>query len=615
MNSLYYNIYNNIYGKQVNESILDASAGNTASVLKLGSIKMYVPSLDKIVDIELKPIVNAVNNALGDISYKYEFMYDYIKNSRPQYVLSSPSDPRTVHKTMAVDDNGNLWMNVHFIYNDLNCDSKKIFGILFHELMHNFLDHIERSKKVFSMDARKKLYDINPTLLTHETIKQNLCADYEVNCNMVADGVVSADFWKEFGGFFDEKYFGKMWEEIYYTDGDKIIKDYLSKGSKLPPEYFEILAIILKALKVLYNPKSTDRDKDIAKKELEDALERLLGLRKKESGNIILDALKRLQKKKLKEIGEIGPYLKNVIDDLSISPRSMSDDDLNKFISDVETLKNELVKYADEVFDMFHISTPIFEKDAKECMDLLATTIKRIKEERLSEEKELKISKEVVYKIDRLIADKLKKKELDKKRDEEMKKTIEDKLKTHLLKKYNDLLIKFLSIPEEMGRYSDTTVRSINDLLNYVRPILSVYEKDEMEMEIKRIGIDKFERTINEISINLVNDLKGMIKSKILIGRDDEYIKGICDSFKKDNINLFKNINGEINDTEIISIIKIAMSSINRVYVELTKKKKVRPSDEYKDEYNKEYNRLKKIFDELGEKGLRKELGLPIIKK
>ena len=215
MNSVYNDIYKKIYGDKLFESVIDSSAGNTEAILKQGTYPMYVDALGKVVDVDLKVIVNAVNSALGNLASEYDFMYKYIKWSRPMYVLGDPSDKRVIHKTMAVDNKGNLWMNVHFIYNNLDCDKDKIFGILFHELMHNFLNHIERAKDVKSAEDMESLYRISPKLFSNEHLKQNICMDYEVNCNMVADGVVSKDFWKEFGGCFDEKYFGKIvrvWE-------------------------------------------------------------------------------------------------------------------------------------------------------------------------------------------------------------------------------------------------------------------------------------------------------------------------------------------------------------------------------------------------------------------
>ena len=130
------------------ESITDKSAGNKKSILDLGKIKMYIPALDKVMDVELEPIVKSVDMALGRIGSKYSFMYTYIQNSRPMFVLTDPSLKECEHKTMSVDNLGNLWLNVHFIYNDLDCNVNKIFGILFHELMHNFLDHISRCQKI-----------------------------------------------------------------------------------------------------------------------------------------------------------------------------------------------------------------------------------------------------------------------------------------------------------------------------------------------------------------------------------------------------------------------------------------------------------------------------------
>ena len=57
------------------ESITDNSAGNKKSILELGKIKMYIPALDKVMDVELEPIVKSVDMALGRIGGKYSFMY------------------------------------------------------------------------------------------------------------------------------------------------------------------------------------------------------------------------------------------------------------------------------------------------------------------------------------------------------------------------------------------------------------------------------------------------------------------------------------------------------------------------------------------------------------
>ena len=100
-------------------------------------------------------------------------------------------------------------------------------------------------------------------------------------------------------------------------------------------------------------------------------------------------------------------------------------------------------------------------------------------------------------------------------------------------------------------------------------------------------------------------------EDKVLFDRDKSYFDDICGRFNKDNYMLFQSFTEDNNETELISKVKIAISSIRRVGKELHRQQKVRPSDEYKKAYKEEYERLRKIYVELGEKGLRKELGLP----
>ena len=99
MNSVYNDIYKKIYGDKLFESIVDSSSGNTEVILKQGTYPMYVDALRKVVDVDLKVIVNAVNSALGNLAAEYDFMYQYIKWSRPMYVLGDPRDKRVIHKT------------------------------------------------------------------------------------------------------------------------------------------------------------------------------------------------------------------------------------------------------------------------------------------------------------------------------------------------------------------------------------------------------------------------------------------------------------------------------------------------------------------------------------
>ena len=618
MNSLYNDIYTKLYGynMRVFEKVTDPSSGNTQSIIKIGTIPMYDKDLDKIIDVDLKTIVNAVNNALGDLSSEYSFMYEYIKRSRPMYVLAHPSDKRCVHKTMSVDSLGNLWLNVHFIYNELDCDKKKIFGILFHELMHNFLNHIERSLKIVSMKDREDMYKLSPEILKREDIKQNLCQDYEVNCNMVADGVVPKDFWEEFGGFFDEKYFGKMWEEIYDRDGDKILKDYLEKnGEKISDDYFEVVKGILEALKVLRDPEASDRDKDIAAAKLKDLIMKLFGDTKK-TKMTIRKRLQKLQATNIKEIGEIGPYLKAVIDDLEVTPKNMTTADLGQFTSDVKRLKDELVRCAEEVAEMFGCSHRDLRKDAIECMDKLSegvSTINRKKD--ISAEEMEDITDDIIYSIDKLLADNLKKKKLaeekrkkDEEKEKKRKELIEKKKKKGILAAYVVKLFDLCAIYEH-DRMSKEVYEICSKIHEIVRGIADkAFTYTEVHELVSGMSLKELKGLFRESETALYNNLIDLKEAGILWDGDESYFRRISHRFNEENVKLFEALQHEMNETETASHIKIAISAIRKVGKELHRQAKMRPSDEFKEEYNKEYKRLYKIFKELGKKGLTKEL-------
>lgn len=617
---MYNAIYGNMYGRRINEAkITDMSSGNTETMLKIGKYPMYVNALRRVVDVDLKVIVNTVNDALAELATEYEFMYQYIKWSRPQYVLADPGLKTTLHKTMAVDEKGNLWMNVHFIYNNLDCDKNKIFGILFHELMHNFLNHIERSNDVMSKEDLDSLYKVSRTLGDNEQLKQNLCMDYEVNCNMVADGVVPATFWKELKGMFDEKYFGKMWEEIYHKDGEQILSDYLALGgSKLPPEYFEIVKEILEAMKILRNPKSTDREKEIAMNKLKDLLMKMFGDPTPDKMTI-RKRLQKLQATRIKEIGEIGPYLKEVIDALVVSPRNMGEDEFNNFIESVKKLGNEMIANVEKIDDEFNCgSIDTLERDIETFTDTLITGTTRMHSKKSMDAVEMEeITAEVVYTIDRLLADNKKKKKLAeerKKRLEELKKKrdeLMEKFKNrHILKSYTSRLDD-LRIINKHERMSDDTSVEIGKLENTVKSLLENPTIEETTDAIRSIGLPKFKELIDAIPDLLYKDLKKLVDEKIIVGKDDEYLRNCCEKFRTDNYNIFKAYDEEKSETEIISKIKIAISSIARIGTLLNTQKKVRPSEPYKKGYKEEYKRLRKIYKELGEKGLRRELGLP----
>ena len=598
------------------ESITDKSAGNKKSILDLGKIKMYIPALDKVMDVELEPIVKSVDMALGRIGSKYSFMYTYIQNSRPMFVLTDPSLKECEHKTMSVDNLGNLWLNVHFIYNDLDCNVNKIFGILFHELMHNFLDHISRGQKILPKEERMRLYGISKDMLKTEDLKQNLCADMEVNCNMVADGVVTADFWKEMKGVFDEKYFGKQFETIYKTDGDELLKNYLKSGGvKISEEYLEALKAILEALRVFHDPDATKREKDIAATKLRDIIENLFGETKTKM--TIRKSLKKLQKLNLKEIGEIGPYLKKVIDDLEVSPVNMTEDDLNTFINDVNILKEEMKNCASEIGDMFNLDIDEFLKDNEECWTILSDGVSRLsKEKELLYEERDEITEKIIFLINKLISnnlmkDKLKEefekkmREIEEKRKKKIEKEIEKKEKRHIL--YNYLLrVEDMSAIYYHKRLDKESFKLCNEYADIIKPLLrkDIHDINEDDLSLAYEVIKGLKKSFYE-------NLKTLKEKGILFDRDDSFFVDLVDRFYNDTKHMLDFLIGDHIETEIVSVVKTALSSLRRIGREFHRQAKVRPSEEYKEAFDTEWKRLVKIFNELGEKGIRRELGLP----
>ena len=598
------------------ESITDKSAGNKISILKLGKIKMYVPALDKVMDVELKPIVRSVDMALGKIGSKYSFMYTYIQNSRPMFVLTDPNLKECIHKTMSVDNSGNLWLNVHFIYNDLDCNVDKIFGILFHELMHNFLDHLSRGQKILPKEERMRLYGISKDMLENEDLKQNLCADMEVNCNMVADGVVTSDFWKEMKGVFDEKYFGKQFEEIYKTDGDELLKKYLKSGGvKISEEYLEALKAILEALRIFHDPDATEREKDIAASKLRDIIESLFGETKTKM--TIRKSLIKLQKLNLKEIGEIGPYLKKVIDDLEVSPVNMTEDDLSTFINDVSILKEEMKNCASEIGDMFDLDKDEFLKDNEECWTFLSDGVSRLsKEKELPDEERDEITEKIIFLISKLISnnlmkDKLKEefkkrmKEIEEKRKKKMEKEIEKKEKKHIL--YNYLLrVEDMAAIYYHERLDMESFKLCSEYADIIKPLLhkDIHDINEDDLSLAYDVIKGLKKSFYE-------NLKILKEKGILVDRDDSFFVDLVDRFYNDTKYMLDFLIGDHTETEIVSVVKTALSSLRRIGREFHRQAKVRPSEEYKEAFDSEWKRLVKIFNELGEKGLRRELGLP----
>ena len=107
--------------------------------------------------------------------------------------------------TMATDGY-NLYINPCFVWYDLlhNGDMSyigNITAVLGHEMMHVFLNHRKRFEST--------------GLSPEDRVRSNIAMDYEVNDTLVELGLLDKEIWEDIRGYYDTKYIGKSWEEIY----------------------------------------------------------------------------------------------------------------------------------------------------------------------------------------------------------------------------------------------------------------------------------------------------------------------------------------------------------------------------------------------------------------
>jgi Fe-S cluster biosynthesis and repair protein YggX len=277
----------------------------------------------------------------------YPQLYLFLNMYKIMYV---PVWPAKVCNTMAVDPKNNLWINMNFVYRDCDMKSNNIFGILFHEMFHIFLKHSIRFDNKFDEKTKTDLMNTGMMGVAHH--KANIAMDLEINASMVDDGIVAEDFFtKEIPGLYNPDYVGMTWEDIYDRYGDEEYRKWLERnGVKIDEDEMKILDAIEKAAKILKDPSSTEEDKAKASKELQKTIDKILG---KESEEDIQDALEKMSKTKLGDIGDIKEKIEKVIDDLYKNPSDMSEEQYEELTKDIEEMAREMEENASEIASEF----------------------------------------------------------------------------------------------------------------------------------------------------------------------------------------------------------------------------------------------------------------------
>ena len=131
--------------------------------------------------VERSEILKSVHNALKWISDQFITFYEFVEDFTIIYVLDNPKCP-----TMYVDNKMQLVINARFVYENLKNDQKYIRAVLMHEMLHVFLDHIDRG---INYNTAHGLDSYNKSV-QHDN---NLAADAEVNKMLTSLGLLKKE--------------------------------------------------------------------------------------------------------------------------------------------------------------------------------------------------------------------------------------------------------------------------------------------------------------------------------------------------------------------------------------------------------------------------------------
>ena len=171
-----YENYSNELKTIINEGLYDAGQNKlNRAFLNMGPIPLsngeYIKPL---------AIVTAVKNAIDFLASEYRTYFSFVKyNVNIIYLINCPQC-----RTMAVDANMNMYMDVLFIYKNLKMDKELIGAVIMHEIFHILYNHIERGKNWLSAHGKNIETDFFDT---------NLAGDIEVNTTLVKKNIISRE--------------------------------------------------------------------------------------------------------------------------------------------------------------------------------------------------------------------------------------------------------------------------------------------------------------------------------------------------------------------------------------------------------------------------------------
>ena len=591
-------MYNN-FRHHLNESY-GSYEGNADMIEKLGEVDVYDKKTNTVIKHSAKDIIKVCVDAQYKIQRDYPYFKLFLDKCKVMYI---PTFPSKITDTMAVDDNSNLWINCSFVYNQCKMSTDRVFGILFHELFHIFLDHCVR----FNQKYPEEMYKGMESVRNKANSKANICMDYEVNASMVDDGVVSEDFWKRMNGLYKKEYVGKTWEELMDTVGDQEYADWLKRnGYSLDDVELKILEAVEKASKVLMNPEAEEDEKRVARKQLQKTLDELLG--KQDRGNKSLqDTLEDLQNTRLGDIGEIAKDLDDVIYDLYKDPKGMNSDELDKTLSDMDKLMNEMGENVEEIANQFGKEMGETGDDINKAREAMKDAMKQINEGNISNDEKEDLLDKAKDALEDIISDEHAKEQLKKKRDErDAKKAAARKerfKKRHPFRKLIVLMQNFLDL-REYGLICKKTQDIIPKINEELEPLTELTFGEMKKSMFKNLS-DYFD----ELKDSFFQDLVELIKNETILNKTEDDMQALVDMAFEALYNAIRKIfDKSIPDEDKVSLINIAVQKLRIIGKALKTQKVWRVGEDFKKAYMEEMKRLMKIYKEGGDEALFKEL-------
>jgi hypothetical protein len=575
----------------INESTKYGHEGNVDEIYNLGEIDIIDIKKNSIIKVNTSDIIRVVNDAMFYMQKKFPYLYSFINACKVMYIPTYPSE---VCNTMCVDTYNNLWINMNFVYNECAMNKDRVFGILFHEMFHIFLEHILRFNDMFPEETKKSL--LSAGLWKSANKKANLAMDYEINASMVEDNIVTEDFWKKMNGLYKKEYTGKTWEEIYTKYGDKEYEEWSAEnGIKISEAEMKILEAIEKAAKVLKDPSSTDADKAKANRELQKTIDKILG---RDRDSDIQDVLEEMKDTRLGEIGEIGDKIQDVIDDLYKSPSKMSDSQYDNLMEDIDKMADEIIKNADKIADTFKKSEDDVLKDVENMRKIMKDSITQMREKKMSKSDKKDISDKIKDSLEDIISsdvDKKRSAEKRKERDERKEKDRKEAFKkSHPLMKLIKVFKNLMHLGEDPY---DLVCKKSYDIMENIVGALDTLTELKLS-EITKDDVEDLKIYLSQLKDSLFTDLKKLLDDKVILHKNEDDLHRVLDGvFEVVEKALFVHLfNSELDDDSKISVLKRAAEKLRIIGKILKTQKAWRASGEFKEGFREMRDELLALF-------------------